>query len=82
MLDIAFIRNNQDAIRDGMRKKKMSMDLDELLSIDDEVRKLRAEVEKFRADRNRISKEIPKLKGEDKDRAVAEVRMAKEGVTE
>ena len=82
MLDIAFIRNNQDTIRDGMRKKKMTMDLDELLAIDDELRKLRAEVEKFRADRNRISKEISKLKGEDKDRAVAEVKMAKEGLTE
>lgn len=82
MLDIAFIRNNADVIKDGMRKKKMFMDLDELLAVDDELRKLRAEVEKFRADRNRISKEIPKLKSEEKDRAVAEVKAAKDGLNE
>ena len=82
MLDIAFIRNNVNVIKDGMRKKKMFMDLDELLAVDDELRKLRAEVEKFRADRNRISKEIPKLKGEEKDRAVAEVKAAKDGLNE
>jgi seryl-tRNA synthetase len=77
MLDIAFIRNNKSLIIEGMQKKRMTMDLDALLDVDDEVRKLRAEVERLRADRNRISKEVPKLKGPDKDRAVAEVKSIK-----
>ena len=82
MLDINFIRNNQELIRDGMRKKRMSMDLDELLACDDELRKLRADVEKLRSDRNRISKDIPKLPGEKKDEAVAEVKAIREALND
>jgi seryl-tRNA synthetase len=82
MLDIVFIRNNPDLIKEGMRKKRMTMDLDELLAVDDEVRKLKAEVETLRADRNRLSKEIPKLKGEEKDQAVAQVKAIKDGMGE
>jgi seryl-tRNA synthetase len=82
MLDIAFIRNNPDVIREGIRKKRMKMDLDELLAVDEDLRRLRSEVENLRADRNRLSKDIPKLKGEDKDAAVAQVKGLKEGLNE
>jgi len=80
MLDIAFIRNNPDVIKDGIRKKHMNMDIDELLAVDEEVRSLRTEVESFRADRNRLSKEIPALKGEQKNEAITQVKLAKEGL--
>ncbi len=80
MLDIAFIRNNPDVIKEGIRKKHMNMDIDELLAVDEEVRSLRTEVESFRADRNRLSKEIPALKGEQKNEAITQVKLAKEGL--
>jgi seryl-tRNA synthetase len=82
MLDIALIRSNPDLIKEGIRKKRMNMDIDELLSVDEELRKLRAEVEALRADRNRMSKEIPKLIGVEKDQAVAKVKATKERMTE
>jgi seryl-tRNA synthetase len=82
MLDIAFIRNNPDVIKEGIRKKRMKMDLDELLAVDEDVRKLRAEVESLRADRNRLSKEIPQLKGVEKEGGVARVKSLKEGLSE
>jgi seryl-tRNA synthetase len=78
MLDMAFIRSNPQVIKDGITKKRMSVDIDELLATDEELRKLRAEVEQLRADRNRISKEIPKLPGTDKDDAVARVKSLKD----
>ncbi|MCA1959359.1 MAG: serine--tRNA ligase [Desulfomonile sp.] len=81
MLDIAFIRNNPDIVKEGIRKKRMSVDLDELLAIDEDVRRLRTEVETLRADRNRLSKEIPSLKGEAKSQAVAQVKALKEGLS-
>jgi seryl-tRNA synthetase len=81
MLDIAFIRNNPDLVKEGIRKKRMRMDLDELLAVDEQVRGLRRDVEQIRADRNRLSKEIPKLKGADKDQAVAQVKALKDGLT-
>jgi len=82
MLDIAFIRNNPEVIKEGIRKKRMKMDLDELLTVDEEVRKLRTQVEVFRADRNRLSKDIPRLSGEEKARAVEQVKSIKEGLAE
>lgn len=74
MLDIAVIRSNPEAIKEGIRKKRMNVDLDELLALDDELRKIRTEVEGLRADRNRLSKDIPKLKGQEKDQAVGQVK--------
>ncbi len=81
MLDMAFVRNNPDIIKDGIRKKHMNMDLDELLEVDRRVRELRTDVEQIRADRNRMSKEIPKLSGEEKDHAVAHVKALKDELT-
>jgi seryl-tRNA synthetase len=80
MLDIAFIRANPDVIKEGIRKKRMKMDVDELLAVDEEARKLRAQVESFRADRNRLSKEIPGLKGEERDNTVSQVRSVKDSL--
>ncbi len=81
MLDIAFIRANPDVIKEGIRKKRMKMDVDELLAVDEEARKLRAQVESLRADRNRLSKEIPKLKGGEKDNAVSQVKSVKDSLS-
>jgi seryl-tRNA synthetase len=80
MLDIAFIRNNPEVIKDGIRKKRMKMDIDELLAVDEEVRGLRSEVETLRADRNRLSKEVPKLNGEEKDQAIARVKEIRDAL--
>ncbi len=77
MLDIAFIRHNPDLVKEGIRKKRMKMDLDELLHVDEQLRGMRSEVEHLRADRNKWSKEIPALKGPEKDTAVAEVKSIK-----
>jgi len=82
MLDIAFIRNNTDIVKEGIRKKRMHVDLDELLAVDEDVRRLRTEVETLRADRNRLSKEIPALKGEEKTQAVARVKALKDGLSD
>lgn len=82
MLDIAFIRNNPEKVKEGIRKKRMKMDLDELLAVDERTRQLRTDVENLRADRNRMSKDIPKLKGDEKDRAVASVKSIKDQLAE
>jgi seryl-tRNA synthetase len=59
----------------------MNVDIDELLAVDGQVRGLRTEVESLRAERNRLSKEIPALKGEQKSAAVTEVKLLKERLT-
>ena len=82
MLDIAFIRNNPEVVKEGIRIKRMNVDIDELLAIDEEVRKLRSAVEQIRADRNRLSKQIPALKEQEKDQAVDQVKKLKQALGE
>lgn len=82
MLDIAFIRNNPEVIKEGIRKKRMKTDIDGLLAIDEELRGLRSEVENLRADRNKLSKDVPKLKGDEKDAVIAQVKNLREALTE
>jgi len=61
MLDIKFIRNNPDVVRADL-KKRMDQEklewLEDLLQKDIEYRKLLQEVERLRAERNKITKEI------------------------
>jgi len=74
MLDIRFIREHPDLVRAGARKKRMEMDLDGLLRLDERRRKLTQKGDALRAQSNRASKQIAQLKGEEKQRAIAEMR--------
>lgn len=80
MLDINLIRSNPDLIKEGIRKKRMKMDLDELLDLDTNLRRVRAEVENLRSDRNRLSKDISKAQGSQREELVGKVRGIKENL--
>ncbi|MFB3897521.1 MAG: serine--tRNA ligase [bacterium] len=67
MLDIKFIKENIDLVRAGMAHKNQQIDLDIVLSLDEERRKLLTEVESLKAHRNRTSEEIAILKREKQD---------------
>jgi seryl-tRNA synthetase len=82
MLDIAFIRNNPEIVKDGIRKKRMKMDLDELLNVDTEMRILKTEVETLRADRNRISKDVSKSSGPEREDLISKIKFIKESLAE
>lgn len=62
MLDIKFIRQNPEKVKEGCRKKGVKVDIEKLLQIDKQRREVLKEVEKIRAEKNRASKEIPKIK--------------------
>jgi len=67
MLDIKFIRENADAVRQNIRNKFQDEKLplvDEVLALDLENRSIKQEVEELRAARNRLSKEIGMLMGQ------------------
>ncbi len=80
MLDINFIRNNVDLIKQGIRKKRMTVDIDELLELDTQLRKTKSEVEELRAERNRVSKEISAAAGQERQQMVERVRVLKESL--
>ena len=60
MLDIKFVRNNPDVVKENIKKKFQDEKLplvDEVLELDQKNREIKQEVEALRADRNKISKE-------------------------
>ncbi|MBI2109455.1 MAG: serine--tRNA ligase [Parcubacteria group bacterium] len=58
MLDIKFIRENLDLVKEGARKKHIEVDLDELIRLDHKRTATLQEVEKMRAEQNEYSKKI------------------------
>ncbi|MBR4421182.1 MAG: hypothetical protein IKS69_01445 [Erysipelotrichaceae bacterium] len=67
MLDIKFVRENAEAVKENIRKKYQNEKLplvDEVIALDRENRDIKAEVEALRANKNKISKEIGKLMGQ------------------
>ncbi|MGN1110334.1 MAG: serine--tRNA ligase, partial [Oscillospiraceae bacterium] len=61
MIDIKFLRENPDAVKENIKKKFQDSKLplvDEVIELDAENRKSIQRMEQLRADRNRISKEI------------------------
>lgn len=56
MLDIKFIRENQEALRKAIIDKRVDVSLDELLDIDGQRRDLLTEVESLQATKNSVSK--------------------------
>lgn len=60
MLDIKFIKENKDLIKDGARKKHINFDVEELLVVEEKRRELLLLVESLRTEQNKLSDEIPR----------------------
>ncbi len=58
MLDIKFIRENKEKIKEAVKNKNISLDLDELLALDEERRKMQAKIDNLRAQRKEIAKQF------------------------
>ncbi len=58
MLDLKTIRENVDLVREAIKNKKESVDLNRIIALDEERRSILVEAEKLKATRNRVSKEI------------------------
>lgn len=60
MLDIKFIRENPDLIKEAVRKKHLSFDVDALLKAEETRKEALASFESLRAKQNELSDQIPK----------------------
>ena len=58
MLDIKFIRENADIVKMAATKKKIKVDIDRLLALDDERRLKMTSLETKKAEQNKVSSEI------------------------
>ena len=72
MLDLRFIRANPDLVKEGARRKRASVDIDELLETDREALALRQQVERLRAQQGEVSRSVPKASGDERATLIAE----------
>jgi seryl-tRNA synthetase len=77
MLDIKTIRSQTEDVKRAVQVKGSDVDIDRLLAVDSRRRQLTQESEQFRARRNELSKQIPKLSNEERLGVIAEVKGLK-----
>lgn len=60
MLDIKFIKENPDLVKEAARKKHLSFDVSQLLEVEEKRAAAQREFEALRTEQNTLSDEIPK----------------------
>jgi len=79
MLDIKFIRENADLIKEGARKKLITINLDKLIDLDDKRLEVLRAVEDMRAAQNIASDKISQIESPlQREEAISEVKELKE----
>ena len=77
MLDIKFVRENPEIVKQNIRNKFQDKKLhlvDEVIELDKKNREIKQEVEALRASRNKLSKEIGALMAQKKKEEAEEVK--------
>lgn len=82
MLDIKFIRENADLVKAGAAKKHIEVDIDRLLVVDDERKRLKQDYDAKRAEQNRRSNEIQRAEGEERAKLLEAMKQLKAGMVE
>ncbi len=75
MLDIKFIRDNKDLVKENCQNRHVNVDIDLLLELDNQRREALKEVEGLRASRN------SKSKGKPTDEEIAKLRQVGESIS-
>ncbi|HKZ21975.1 MAG TPA: serine--tRNA ligase [candidate division Zixibacteria bacterium] len=83
MLDLKFIRENPDKVREAIQNKKEKLDLDIILNLDEQRRKILLEAESLKQKRNEYSKIIAQMKKEGKntDKEIAQMKTVSDKIT-
>lgn len=83
MLDIKYIRENPDKVREGIKNKNEKDRLNEVLELDQKKRELLTGIEELKAKRNQGSAQVAQLKksGGDASALLAEMKSLSDQVT-
>jgi len=81
MLDIKFIIEHQDQVRESIARRGVRADLDALLVLYAERKELLLEIETKRAEANRIAKQIPQLSSEERQASIELGRTLNQQIT-
>jgi seryl-tRNA synthetase len=84
MLDIKFVRENPEIVKQGIINKNEKDRVDEILALDEKRRKIILEAEELKAQKNQVSSKIPQMKklGEDTTQIFAEMKIVSDKISE
>lgn len=84
MLDIKFIRENPEIVKEGIKNKQLTgtVDIDKLLELDARYLSILQKVETHRALRNQLSENIAKVGAEDRQKLIDEAAVIKKELQE
>jgi seryl-tRNA synthetase len=81
VIDLNLIRESPDEVRQAMADLNANAPIDEILGLDEARRRILREAEELRAERNRVSKEIPSIKDRDeKQKLIVAMRAVGERI--
>jgi seryl-tRNA synthetase len=78
MIDIKIIRENPQKFIEGAKVKKISVDIDRLLQVDEQLLENKQKLQEIATEKNRIGKEIPKLDPDNKKEALSTLSQLKQ----
>lgn len=84
MLDLNLIRENPELVRTSLKNRQMETSpVDDILRLDEKRRSLLTEVEKLKAERNAVSKEIGKMKdAAEREKKIVAMREVGDKITD
>lgn len=82
MLDQRFVRENPEVVKEACRRKRIAADVDAFLQADETLRTLKRSFDDARSTQRTRSKEVARLKGEEKQAAIAEMKTLSDRVKE
>ncbi len=84
MLDLKYIRNNIESLKEVLKNRNAKIDLDRFKKLDQERREMLTEVETLKNQRNNASQEVGRLKraGEDASQIIKDMGIVSEKIKE
>ena len=84
MLDLKFIRENPELVKQSVENKNEKSTVDQVLELDIERRNLIQKAEDLKAQKNKVSQEVGRLKkaGENADAVIAEMKKVGDDIKE
>jgi seryl-tRNA synthetase len=74
MIDLKFLRENADVVATAAKNKRVELDLNQILELDEKLVALKTELQKLQELRNAHSKKIPKASAEERPALIEEGR--------
>ncbi|MEC7820524.1 MAG: serine--tRNA ligase [Actinomycetota bacterium] len=82
MIDPNILKDNREILEENIKRRKLDVSLEELITLDELRRKAKNEADEIRSKQKKLSKEIPSLKGAKKEEALEEAGALSNSVKE